>query len=211
VVDSAWGANWTPDIVEKNKNHNVVLLSKKAVANRRNAQLSTGPKTEVGKSWARRNALKHGILASALLLTHGQGAEDQTEFDELLDRLHRDLAPVGTLEEMQVEKIAVCWWRQKRALLCEAGLVGLTFTGGSGNPVYELYVKTGYKWDPELEAIKELLRLPLGDNLDRILRYETTIQRQLAYAINLLERLQRARKGEHVPMPVSVQVSSDHQ
>jgi hypothetical protein len=48
---------------------------------------------------------------------------------------------------------------------------------------------------------------------DRLLkvdyRYETTIQRQLFYAINQLGRLQRARKEEHVPAPVSVQVSSD--
>jgi hypothetical protein len=45
--------------------------------------------------------------------------------------------------------------------------------------------------------------------MDRILRCEPTIHRQLVYAINQLERLQRARKGEHVPVPVSVQVSSD--
>ena len=44
---------------------------------------------------------------------------------------------------------------------------------------------------------------------DRILRCEPTIQRQLVYAINQLERLQRARKGEQVPALVSVQFSSD--
>jgi hypothetical protein len=168
---------------------------KKREANRRNAQMSTGPKTEDGKAWSRRNSLKHGILASALLITQGDGAEDQTEFDELLGGLHRDFAPVGMFEEMLVEKIAVCWWRQKRALLCEAGLVGHTFVTVPS--------------DPLLESYKERLRLPFGENLDRILRYETTIQRQLAYAINQLERLQRARKGEHVPAPVNVQVSSD--
>ena len=29
--------------------------------------------------------------------------------------------------------------------------------------------------------------------------------------MNQLERMQRARKGEHVPAPVSVQISSDQQ
>lgn len=57
--------------------------------------------------------------------------------------------------------------------------------------------------------MKDSRSLPLGAELDRILRYETTIHRQLVYAINQLERLQRARKGEHIPAPVSVQVSSD--
>ncbi len=47
------GTNWRLVIVEKSKNDNVVLLSNKAVANRRNAQLSTGPKTREGKNRSR--------------------------------------------------------------------------------------------------------------------------------------------------------------
>jgi hypothetical protein len=62
---------------------------------------------------------------------------------------------------------------------------------------------------PELAASKDHFSLPLGADLDRILRFGTTIQGQLAYAISQLERLQRARKGEQVPAPVSVPVSSD--
>ena len=189
--------------MEKN-NDNVVLLSKKAAANRRNSQLSTGPKTEEGKSRSRRNALKHGILASSLLVTQGDGKEDQAEFDELLDGLHRDLAPVGTLEKMLVEKIAVCWRRQKRALECEAGMVRRAFVPAPPKMFED------QEFNPERDAIRDHLRLPLGDGLDRILRYETTIQRDFRNAIDQLERQQRARKGEHVPAPVSVQISSDH-
>lgn len=74
-----------------------------------NARLFTGPKTEAGRSHSRRNALKHGVLASALLIGKGGGEEDASEFDELFRALNRDLAPVGRLEEMMVEKIAVCW------------------------------------------------------------------------------------------------------
>src|SRR5271157_2208565 len=99
------------------------VSSKKLEANRRNAQLSTGPRTEAGKNHSRRNALKHGVLASALLVTKGGGAEDAAEFEELLHALNRDLAPVGRLEEMLVEKIAVCSWRQKRALRYEALMI----------------------------------------------------------------------------------------
>ena len=121
--------------------------------------------------------------------------------------LHRDLAPVGALEEMMVEKVAVCPWRQKRALRCEAGLVRREFVG-PGRELEDLLQRMPGT-NPDRAATHEHLSLPLGPKLDRILRYETTIQRQLAYAINQLERLQRARKGEHVPAPVSVQVSSD--
>jgi len=45
--------------------------------------------------------------------------------------------------------------------------------------------------------------------MDRLIRYETTIQRQLAFALSQLERLQRSRKGEQVAAPVSVQISAD--
>ena len=176
----------------------IAISPRKLEANRRNAQRSTGPRTEEGKSQSRRNALKHGILASAVLIAEGEGAEDSSEFEELLENLHRDRSPVGALEDMLVERIAVCLWRQKRALRCEAGLVRQNFE-------FERRVLR----NPDLAAIKDHLSLPLGDSLDRVLRYEATIQRQLSYAINQLERLQRVRKGENIPAPVSVQLTSD--
>lgn len=46
-------------------------------------------------------------------------------------------------------------------------------------------------------------------SFDRILRYQTTIDRQLYQAMNQLERLQRLRKGDHVPAPLNLQVLRD--
>lgn len=166
------------DIVENNTD-NVVPLSKKAAANRRNAQLSTGPRTEEGKSRSRRNALKHGVLASALLITKGEGAEEQAEFNELVCALYEDLAPVGVLEEILVEKIAVCTWRQKRALLCENGMIRRAFVPEPQHPPdpneEELVKLFGphiiHKPNPELLAIRDHLRLPLtacGASLDSL-------------------------------------------
>ncbi len=191
----------------KNK---VTITPAKLAANRRNAKLSAGPKTEEGKSRSRRNAVTHGVLASALLITDGKGAEDHAEFEQLLSGLRRDREPQGTLENMLVEKIAVCWWRQKRALRCEAGLVRRAFLPDPAHELEQSLSRSiGLGPTPELAAIKDHLSLPLGVDLDRILRYETTVQRQLVYAIKQLERLQRIAKGEHVPAPVSVQLSND--
>jgi len=167
--------------MEKNNNGSSVS-SKKLDANRRNARLSTGPKTEQGRA----------------------------EFDELLRSLHEDLLPVGVLEKMLVEKIAVFWWRQRRALQCEAGLVERAFVPIPETDIQFLSRTIGVSSRaPEQEAIKSHLRLPLGEDLDCILRYETTMQRQLVHAINQLERLQRARKGEQIPAPVNVQISNE--
>jgi hypothetical protein len=49
--------------------------------------------------------------------------------------------------------------------------------------------------------------IPNGDALDKILRYETTIERQLGRTIDRLERLQRRRQGEMIPPPVSVHLT----
>ena len=95
-------------------------------------------------------------------------------------------------------------------LRCEAGLVERGFISDPSRQIEEsLSRKMGLGPKAELVMIRNHLSLPLGAELDRMLRYETTIQRQLVHAINQLERLQRIRKGENVPAPVSVQLSSD--
>jgi len=49
--------------------------------------------------------------------------------------------------------------------------------------------------------------LPSTGTLDKILRYETTLNRQLSRAMAQLERVQRRRQGEDIPAPLSVEVS----
>src|SRR5256885_551006 len=44
-------------------------------ANRRNSQLSTGPKTDEGKARSRRNALKHGLTGEGVALPDEAAAE----------------------------------------------------------------------------------------------------------------------------------------
>jgi len=90
-------------------------------ANVRNAQLSTGPTTQEGKAIVSRNAIKHGIFARDLVITAGDGREDAQEYQILLAELVHDLAPVGRMEMMLVEKIAVNYWRLRRVIRYETG------------------------------------------------------------------------------------------
>jgi hypothetical protein len=62
------------------------------------------------------------------------------------------------------------------------------------------------------EAAEEAARqaaavLPSPEVLDKIMRYETTLQRQLYRALAQLERMQRMRQGEAVPAPMMMEVS----
>jgi len=50
--------------------------------------------------------------------------------------------------------------------------------------------------------------LPPADVLEKILRYETALERQLFRAMNQLERLQRRRLGENIPAPLTMEISA---
>lgn len=59
----------------------------------------------------------------------------------------------------------------------------------------------------EAQARRDASFLPSRDALDNIWRYETMLERQFYRAMNQLERLQRARRGEVVPPPLTMEVS----
>ena len=100
-----------------------MATEKQLAANRKNALKSTGPKTPEGKAVAAQNALKHGLLAKNAVITEGEGAENQDEFDALLRDFIDQYNPADAIEEMLVEKIAVCCWRLSRANRYEVGVM----------------------------------------------------------------------------------------
>jgi len=288
---------------------------KQIEANKQNARKG-GVKTEEGKAIVKYNALKHGLLAKEVVITAGEGVESQEEFNGLLDDLLKQLQTVGPVEEMLAEKIAIAYWRLRRAYRYEVGLIrheldnatddfyrnkktdqemdqkiqkekgaveawkeektqllkpqkagealDVTFEqedvwGWFHESVQELlpptkegdrymtceeiraFLNKNCNWDDEyiwqmlievcdkkmsdhqekitslekekdrntlkLEVVKKLGTIPSKDELDRLLRYEGAIERQLYKAMNQLERVQRLRLGDHVPAPVEVDVA----
>src|SRR5215467_10618233 len=97
------------------------VSSKKIEANRRNAQLSTGPRSETGKAVSRLNATKHGLLSREV--TRGDYQEDGEEYARLLDELTEQFQPEGIAEALEVQKIALAYWRKARAVRCEHGAI----------------------------------------------------------------------------------------
>ena len=49
--------------------------------------------------------------------------------------------------------------------------------------------------------------VPVGRQLDQLLKYEGSIDRQFYKAVNELERLQRLRKGDAVPPPIDIDLN----
>jgi hypothetical protein len=81
-------------------------------ANRENAQLSTGPRTERGKQTVRWNALKHGIYSKSVLLP----GEDPAEFAELEQVLRERFNPGAEYGNKLLDLLIAAEWRYRRLL-----------------------------------------------------------------------------------------------
>ncbi len=88
-------------------------------ANQQNALLSTGYKSDVGKETVSQNAVKHGIFSQEVVISQGDGKENQNEYELLILQLNDTLQPIGKLEELLVEKIGVNYWRMRRLMRYE--------------------------------------------------------------------------------------------
>ena len=85
-------------------------------SNRRNAQLSTGPRTTEGKRRSSQNAFRHGLYSKQLVTPD----ECAAELDELRATLRREHAPASTTEEILVDDLAQHFWRLRRFREMEA-------------------------------------------------------------------------------------------
>lgn len=290
------------------------VTTRKLHANRRNALKSTGPRSQRGKAYSRQNALKHGLFATNLFSDFLPKTENPQEFKALLDQLWDDYQPVGAAEELEVERIGVCWWRLKRAWRYESAEIDfassevavraeevdvrqfmrpelrslLLLLESAGKEIKEidgtrtisqelkeklfaahprfremwpniqriatqtaeeisaanegvslrlfkkrlshapdrqadleklialtttkLAVRTiesdaKQRFESVLSSVWDQVAIPKSDALDKILRYGGAIERELGRASDRLERLQRRRKGELIPPPLSVRLT----
>jgi hypothetical protein len=79
-------------------------------ANQRNAQKSTGPRTEEGKNRSRLNALDHGCRANLMVLP----TEVFGEYENELKAWKLSFQPRNPAEEVLVERLVSLRWQQKR-------------------------------------------------------------------------------------------------
>ncbi|MBF0453913.1 MAG: hypothetical protein HQL72_03725 [Magnetococcales bacterium] len=118
---------------------------KKIQANRKNATLSTGPKTEAGKARSSMNAVRHGLFSQHLFLDD----EYSDDYQALEEDLHHTLRPVGALEQTLVERIAVNMWRQRRLVQAETSMLDLERT--PQKIAKSASRELGRAWDNELK------------------------------------------------------------
>jgi hypothetical protein len=164
---------------------------KQRAANRRNAQLSTGPKTPEGKAAVRLNALRHGLTAENAVID----GEDEEAFDELLNTFLDDLQPAGPLETALVHQVVMAQWRLARCRAIETGFFNL------GLIDHKQDLEADYNNLIDVDKLAHVFRrdaCPTPSVLETLARYEARIERAFYRALHELQRLQAVRKTNSV-------------
>ena len=161
----------------------------KVLANRRNAQQSTGPHDT---TLTCQNARKHGLLSAGLT-----ELDDPAHYRDLLASLTAELQPVGILETFLVERITLGMVRVRRASRLEAEHVN----GSRNDPD---------SFDPMLSRpAPALSALTIAELADGFVRYEGAHQNLFLKALRELRELQRERKATHRAPPAAAVVEQD--
>ena len=156
---------------------------KQIEANRCNAALSTGPRTEDGKAASRGNAMKHGVSSSVVV---AQG-EDREAFDTLCHGLFSEFQPQNMVKIALVEKLAVLFWRGQRFVETERRIIDTKRENVENDLLDELGASG--KGQQHLASLKSL---SLNDHL-LIGRYETMISNQIFRTLQTLNGMQDRR------------------
>jgi len=100
-------------------------------ANRRNAQQSTGPRTETGKKTSSLNALRHGLTSRVVVLP----SEDLAAYKTFSAEFLADLAPATFAERQCAQTIIDTQWRLNRVRSIEEGMLALGHQSPAGQAV----------------------------------------------------------------------------
>jgi hypothetical protein len=162
-----------------------MISEKQLEANRNNALLSSGPKTDEGRKRSRMNALRHGLTGQVTTMTD----EDRAAHDKFSKALIASFAPEGAMEIQLAQRIATDSWRLNRISAIEDNLfaIGLQETGGKLCPEHE-----------QIDAALTTARVFTleSKNLQLLTLYEQRINRSLQKNLAILQQLQTERKTQ---------------
>jgi hypothetical protein len=134
-------------------------------ANRENAKLSTGPKSETGKAASALNNTRHGLAGAFRVLP----TESQSEFAALLAILRDEHQPATFTETTLVDAMAQHHWLRQRALHLESSCYDPT-TGQIADPK-QLALLLRYQTTHERafhKALNDLLKLRAAKQKEQI-------------------------------------------
>lgn len=165
----------------------------------------TGPKSQRGKAVSSRNAWKHGIRSYGIVVNK---AETPADWNAHVAGIFESLKPVGHLESMLAERIAINLWKMRRIDYFQNVATISNMRGAYADlQIAEAYRQGTIAKDifPDIPDDKvlqaERLRvLPTTDDLAKIMRYEAHLHRQYIQTLHELEAIQIRRQGGTSPL-----------
>ncbi|MGH9197596.1 MAG: hypothetical protein ACRD1T_17865 [Acidimicrobiia bacterium] len=166
-----------------------------------------GPKTVRGRAAVRHNAVKHGLRSDDPVVT---AHESPGDWKRHRDATIKSLAVEGHLETELAERIALLLWRLKRVARYETDMTNQYIQDIPDDMATAArYAKGALNIPTEesitLEKIGNLIDrrlLPSGEILERVMRYEAHLHRQLIQTLREIEALQARRNGQR-PSPLA--------
>ena len=169
----------------------------KILANRRNSQKSTGPRTPHGKAAVSQNAVSHGLSARQAVIS----SESRADFDLYRDQILAELVPATPMESILAERIVNLSWRLKRVNKIQNQTFDVINKPDKTSPLSRLTQSMLSKYGGLLPAnhsdssnILNLGRLAVKDFsntrvLERLLIYERRIENSLYKTFLEFQRL----------------------
>ena len=172
------------------------------LANRLNAQKSTGPCTIEGKAVASQNSVKHGLLAERDVIN----SESPADFDLYRRQLLDELSPVSPMESILAERIVTLSWRLKRAGRFQNQAIDTLTADQTRSPLAKFTQSLSFNvadkslsnaggFNGELAlgrlAVKDFANARV---LDRLLMYERRLENSLYKTLLEFQRLNIAKK-----------------
>jgi hypothetical protein len=139
-------------------------------ANKANAQLSTGPRTENGKAISSRNALKHGLTAKTVLLP----GEDDAAYQALAASMLKDYEPLSTVEAALATELIDLHWRLQRASSVEARILSVDAPDFKALNYVSLHAaRMNRQFSTTLQELQDLHRTNAKKRQDQLAQAET--------------------------------------
>ena len=173
----------------------------KIIANWRNSQKSTGPRTTQGKAAVSQNALKHGLSTDQTVIK----SENQAHFELHRTRLLEELAPQTPVESILAERIASVSWRLKRAENFQNKTID-ALAAPKTSPIAKFQQALLAKYAPDIQtgpedsdtelAIGRMLIKDFSNSrvLEKLLMYERRIENSLFKSLLEIQRLNMIKK-----------------
>jgi hypothetical protein len=172
----------------------------KAIANKLNAQRSTGPKTAQGAANSSKNAIKHGLTARDTVLA----SESKEEYEQHLQAVVTSLDAVGDMEMILAQRVADCAWRLRRVMRIESQLFN---SGEDEAQVDAIFRPAGVFQQSSIGVGAAFSRMETSNSIiSNLSKYESVIERNMYRALHEVQRLRASRVGLVAPLPMAIDI-----